>query len=307
MNFLLVMPKSASLAVGGQNIFPIGLAYVSSSLKKNGFNVITENLQLCQKDTHSILSELIRKHAIDVIATSGLSRDYYKVKEVIDAARMVSPGILTVVGGGIVSSDPETAMIALDADIGVIGEGEATICELAKAVESGSPLEDVNGIIFRQESGRFCTTQERAEIKNIDAIPFPDFEGFSYSKHIQSTGSKAIYVLASRSCPYLCTFCFHPTGRKYRQRSLDNLFEEIDLLVKTYQPEYLRVSDELFSYKKDRLYEFCKRIAKYKIKWSSTLRVSDVDGEMLKTMQVSGCDEICFGVEHCKRLTIPPC
>ena len=304
MNFLLVMPKSASLAAGGQNIFPIGLAYVSSSLKQSGFNVITENLQLCQQDTCSVLNELIRKHAIDVIATSGLSRDYYKVKEVIDAARAAKTDILTVVGGGIVSSDPETAMIALGADIGVIGEGEATICELAKALESGLQLIDVNGIIFRQENDRFRTTQERSEIKSIDTIPFPDFEGFSYSKYIQSTGSKAIYVLASRSCPYLCTFCFHPTGRKYRQRSLDNLFEEIDLLVKNYQPDYLRVSDELFSYKKDRLYEFCERIAEYKIKWSSTLRVSDVDGEMLKTMKASGCNEICFGVEHSEKVIL---
>ncbi len=120
MNYLLVMPKNLG-SVEHFNIFPIGLAYISASLKKGGFHVFTANLDYLEGDTSSILEKLLSDHDIDVVCTGGLSRDYHKLKEVIDTARRINPQIVTVVGGGIISSDPQTAMRVLDADIGVVG------------------------------------------------------------------------------------------------------------------------------------------------------------------------------------------
>jgi len=189
-----------------------------------------------------------------------------------------------VVGGGIISGDPMPAMIALKADIGVIGQGEITMHELATALDNNLSYEEIPGLIFK--SGvRYITTSPRQEVKNLDDLPFPDYDGFSFPEYMRQINYDAAYIIASRSCPLKCTFCFHPSGDKYRKRSLDNIFQEIDYLVDTYHPKALIVSDELFAPKRDRVIEFCKRIAKYKISWSVQLRVCDVDEEMLKMSQ----------------------
>jgi radical SAM superfamily enzyme YgiQ (UPF0313 family) len=291
------MPKSAAKSSGGYNVFPVGIAYVSANLKKHDYNVYTSNLEFSLQSTFEALNHLIQTNDIDVICTSGLSRDYAKVKEIIDSARQIRPGILTVIGGGIISSDPETAMAALNADIGVIGEGEVTMCELAHALDHNLSYADVPGLILRNGQQGFIKTADRTEVPDIDSIPLPDYEGFDYPEYIKSINYGAAYIIASRSCPFSCTFCFHPSGKKYRQRSLDNLFAEIDLLIHGYGLKSLVISDELFAVKKNRVFDFCQRIAPYNITWSLQLRVSDVDAEMLRVMHDAGCICISYGLE----------
>jgi|GEM_PF-3433357 Fe-S oxidoreductase len=54
-------------------------------------------------------------------------------------------------------------------------------------------------------------------------------------------------MIASRSCPFSCSFCFHPTGNVYRERSLDDFFAELDFLVKKYSLTTVFVIDEYFA------------------------------------------------------------
>ncbi|MBA3023936.1 MAG: radical SAM protein [Gammaproteobacteria bacterium] len=296
MNYLLVLPKDSAKSSGGYNVFPVGIAYVSAYLKSKGHSVFTANLEFFKESTHDALRHLIETHAIDVLGTSGLSRDYMMLKALIDTARSIKPELRIVLGGGIISGDPMPAMIALKADIGVIGQGEITMHELATALDNNLSYEEIPGLIFK--SGvRYITTSPRQEVKNLDDLPFPDYDGFSFPKYMRQINYDAAYIIASRSCPLKCTFCFHPSGDKYRKRSLDNIFQEIDYLVDTYHPKALIVSDELFAPKRDRVIEFCKRIAKYKISWSVQLRVCDVDEEMLNIMRDSGCVTISYGIE----------
>lgn len=148
MNYLLVMPKGAAKSSGGYNVFPVGIAYISASLKQLNYKVYTSNLEFSKDDTFQSLNKLINENNIDVICVSGLSRDYFRVKEIIDNSYQIKPSIITVVGGGIISGDPEPAMIALNADIGVIGQGEITICELAHALDNKLPYDKISGLIF---------------------------------------------------------------------------------------------------------------------------------------------------------------
>ena len=295
MNYLLVLPK-ASAKASGHNVFPVGIAYVSAYLKNHGHQVFTANLEFFEETTAEALQHLITEHSIDVLGTSGLSRDYGLLKELIDTARNVKPDLLIVVGGGIISGDPTPAMIALQADIGVIGQGEITMHELATALDQGLPYENIPGLIYRS-GDRYVTTCVRKDIKNLDELPFPDYDGFAFPQYMQQINYEVAYITASRSCPYKCTFCFHPSGDRYRKRSLDNIFGEIDYLLETYKVQTLVVSDELFAPKRDRVIAFCKRIADYHINWAVQLRVCDVDHEMLTTMRDSGCISISYGIE----------
>jgi radical SAM superfamily enzyme YgiQ (UPF0313 family) len=294
MNYLLVMPKSLG-AIEHFNIFPIGLAYVSASLKDGGYNVFTANLDCLEGDTHSSLVKLLTMNNIDVVCTGGLSRDCHKLKEVVEAARRINPRIISVVGGGIISSDPHVAMQVLGADIGVIGEGEITMCELADALDSGRSYGDIPGLIFKNDDNGLTITSSRTEITDIDSIPFPDFDGFDYGRWARSTGSGL--VLTDRSCPFRCTFCFHPTGEKYRHRSFDSIFKEIDFQIDHYNLKCFGFTSELFSTNRQRVVEFCQRIKDYNVSWSCCLRVCDVDADMLRLMKTAGCVNVVFGLE----------
>jgi anaerobic magnesium-protoporphyrin IX monomethyl ester cyclase len=295
MNYLLVLPKEAAKSTG-HNVFPVGIAYVSAFLKLKGHNVYTANLEFCEGTTADALKGIIEKHAIDVLCTSGLSRDYPRLKSLIDIARTIKPNLLIVVGGGIISGDPQPAMIALEADIGVIGQGEITMHELATALDRDLSYENVPGLIFKSHD-RYITTCVRQDVKNLDELPFPDYDGFAFPDYMRQINYEVAFITASRSCPFKCTFCFHPSGDRYRKRSLDNIFLEIDYLLNTYKVDTLCISDELFAPKRDRVIEFCDRIAPYNLKWAVQLRVCDVDEELLTRMRDSGCISISYGIE----------
>jgi radical SAM superfamily enzyme YgiQ (UPF0313 family) len=304
LRILLIMPKLVQ-SIGDGYVFPLGIAYVSSSLKKAGFNVTTLNLNHREGDVFEIIRTIIKDCSINVVATGGLSPQYHLVKRIIEAAKKIDEHMVTVVGGGIISSDPETAVAALEyVDYGVIGEGEVTMCELAFALENGGDIEKVDGLIFK--TGLGCQkTRPRQDIQNLDTLPWPDYEGFDVEKFLEvpSAGfagiskSRLICMLGSRSCPFRCTFCCHTTGKKYRRRSMDDFFAELDHLVTKYKIEYISMADEMFAPDLETTKEFCRRIKKYGIAWYADFRIDKVYPGLLSVLKDSGLEVMFFGLE----------
>lgn len=303
MNYLLVMPRFVD-TVGEWYQFPLGIPYVSSSMKQAGLNVFTLNMNSREGVTREIMEEEIEKHAIDVVLTGGLSFQYPAIREILQAAKEVDPRIVTVAGGGIITSAPAAGMEVLEfADYGIVGEGEETTPALCHALERGEDVMAVEGIVYRDD-GVWLRTKARKEVANLDAIPFPDYDGFDFSKIAAMVPSllgmnedHAITMTTSRSCPFQCTFCFHTSGSHYRKRSLDNFFEELDLLVEKYHIKYIFVSDELFAINMQRVVEFCARIKPYNIRWWAQFRVCDVTEKMVRILKDSNCVTMGFGLE----------
>ena len=304
MNYLIVMPILTEIFDQSYS-FPLGIAYVAASLKQTGRNVITYNLNYKPGTIKENLEKVIHENQIDVIATGGLTAQYWQLERILAAAREVKPEIITWVGGGIITSAPEAAMEALSiADYGMIGEGEATICELAEVAEGKRAPHTVKGLIF-QENGGWTVTEPRPEIMDLDALPFPDYAGFSFGELLDKEPTD-IYALNQgrfgmvsfgRSCPFNCTFCFHPSGARYRKRSIDSVFQEIDYLIEHYHIKNIAVTDELFVRKIEDAREFCRRISERGIGFVISLRVDMVNREMLTLLRDSGCLSIGFGLE----------
>jgi len=151
-NFLLVVPQ---FSTRGKNYnFPIGIAYISSYLKEQGYNVFC--LNLCHYDENipveTILRENIEKYKIDVFLTGAMSFYWEKVEEILKLSKKIKPSIINIVGGAILTSDPELAMENLNADIGVLGESEHTIAQLAKILCDNGDKKNVNGICYMEDS-----------------------------------------------------------------------------------------------------------------------------------------------------------
>ena len=310
MKFLIVAPKYTP-TVGVFYEFPLGLAYISSHLKNQGYEVECLNPNHSYEPLEKILTRTIKERRIDVVCTGGLSPHYSQINRILKIAKGVHPDILTIIGGGLVSCEPEMVMEMLPADIGVIGEGDHTICDIADALCNRRPLHTVKGIIHKDGEGNINITAPRSVIKNIDEILPPDYEGFEIDAYLSMQfrndqdhlnfyeNPRVLPLVASRGCPYRCTFCFHPLGKKYRQHSLDYLFRQIDILVERYGVNGLLILDELFSTNNNytRLVEFCRRIKEYGIYWFAQMRVDSVNKEILDICKDSGCVVISYGIE----------
>jgi len=304
MQVLIIAPRYKPF--GQFYELPLGLAYLSAYLKSQGVNVKFLNLNRYSSD--GVMRDQL--HESDIVCTGGLSVHYHQVKTILDVSKCINPGIVTIAGGGLVSSMPRVALEELNADVGIVGEGEITLFEVVKALEEKRRLSIIPGVIAR-EDGEYSFDKfiPRPEIDDIDKLPFPDYEGLGIQEYLDNQlcgdehylyhfdNPRGMPIISSRSCPFNCTFCFHPIGRKYRQRSLDNLFGEIDYLVGKYQINTLSILDELFSLDHNRIKEFCERIKKYNIKWMTQMRVDSVNEKLMKLLKDSGCFQISFGIE----------
>ncbi len=306
MNYLLVMPR-VTADVNEHYHFPLGVAYISSSLKAVRKSVYTINLNSMQGSVQGVIKAYIKKESIDVIAVGGLSPQYSDIKEIIDSAKEENPNMKAIIGGGLVSASPRLVFEGMqNADYGIIGEGEYTIRDLADVIEGKRTADSVQGIVYRNSNKEIIITEGREDIHNLDELPFPDYEGFDYAHYLTLKGNDDLLfindyintiIVTSRSCPYNCTFCFHTSGKKYRARSLDNVFSEIDLLVEKYKVNFLSISDELMSVNKERMLEFCHRIAPYNIKWIPQVRIDKITYEEALAMKNSGAVYLSYGFE----------
>jgi len=278
--------------IGKYYELPLGLAYISSSLKKKGYEVEFINMNEEQiirgDDYHKWAYEVVKRS--DVLLTGGLSVHFAMVQFILDCAKGANPDIITIAGGGLISSEPELMLETLKLDYAVIGEGEKAVLDILqggqeKIVKAGS-------------------------IDNIDELPFPDYDGLKVEnyldrqlcgdEHYTYTENKprCLPIISSRSCPYRCSFCYHPTGQKYRQRSIESFACEVEYLKTKYNVNMLAVLDELITVKPERLAEICKVMKEFNLKWMTQMRVSNITKDIMAMMKDAGCFQISFGIEH---------
>ena len=306
LNVLYLIPRYKTYGMTGHYVMPMGILYVSAYVKRSGIcHVHTLNLNHVDGNEYELLYDFCHRHEIDVLGVGGLSGEYEDLARMVNYGRKIKPDMYIVVGGGIVTADPTTTLKAFEnADCGVIGEGEETSVELIMALTEQRSLSGVKGLIYRDENGLHLT-ERRNEIMDLDSLPFPDYEGFNYAVYLEQNpdlsdeGKKysQVSVIGGRSCKYNCTFCFHPSGTKYRQRSLDSIFSEIDYLICQYPISYIALREELFATDNERVRDFCRRMGKYDIDWSIQLRIDSINQELVDILKDTRCRYVFVGVE----------
>lgn len=315
LKILLVIPRYN----GGENInysytFPLGLGYISSVVKKAGYDVTVLNLNHQKGTITEILNKWMNKEKYDVAATGHTGMGFSIVKKITEVARIHPSKPKIILGGALITSEKKLMFKTLKPDYAVYGEGEVTIIELLKCIQKNGDFRKVDGILFEDKEGKIIVTNPREPIKDINKIPFPDFDGLGFKEYLNNQFTnigypnyydfpRALPILASRSCPFQCTFCYHSIGTGYRERSIKNVIDEVKLMIKKYNINIIGIYDDLFSARRERILEFCKEISKInekqsqKIKWACQLSVKNMDDKLLKIMKEAGCEVISYGFE----------
>ena len=311
MRILIVAPKVTELKVIP---LPLGLAYISAQMKRDGHEVFWLNMNHHDEDMESLIRQAMCLHDPEVVATGGMYLYMEFTRAVFVMAKRVNPRIICLTGGTGLTAEPELFINHTGANIGVIGEGEATVSELLRVLSSGmtDEIAGVCGIIHRAPSGELVRTPPRQLDRNIDGYPWPDLDGFDYAqtmRELQNISDFSVFagsvlerprmipLITSRACPYSCTFCFHTGGRKYTERSLDDVFAELDYHVNKFKANFIVILDEVFCPNKTRMREFCARIKPYGVKWWSQSHVKMFDAERVAMMRDAGLVGSSYGIE----------
>jgi anaerobic magnesium-protoporphyrin IX monomethyl ester cyclase len=303
----------------------IGLAYVAGYVKPHGYDcqivdAVAEGLDnFWPVDGYPDLlgQGLTFEQAIDRIPADAdvlgfsvmFSAEWPVQRDFIQAARMRFPKALFVAGGEHVTAETEYSMRDCPAlDICVRGEGEHTFLEVLEARALGKDYSTVAHIAYRSGSDiRINGTLPR--FRKLDEIPWPYWpEGYldkfwQAGKAFGIQSPKDMPMLASRGCPYQCTFCSNPQmwTTRYVLRSPDDVIREVKHYIERFGITAVQFYDLTAIVKKSWTLEFCQKLVDNDIRlnWSlpSGTRSEALDEETLGALKKSGCNFVVYAPE----------
>jgi len=147
------------------------------------------------------------------------------------------------------------------------------------------------------------TTAEPGWIESLDELPYPAIDLLNpkaYHSLIMGNESFSI-LLATRGCPYSCTYCVIPffLGRKIRTCSVERIVGEIERDYVKYAIRSFFFIDSAINLNPQWAMAFCEEVLRRKlnIRWCANMRVSPVYPALLRMMKRAGCFRVFFGVE----------
>ena len=240
------------------------------------------------------------------------SSEWVSYKTLVNLIGARLPDAFFIAGGEHFTAAPQLSMDqcpALDAIIR--GEGEETLVELASALENKRSLEFVPGLVLRNRSlnQTYIFTPPRSRIKSIDEIPLPTWDLVEMQNYFETDSTygvnlgKSMPMLASRGCPYQCTFCSSPQmwGTRWVARTPSLLIDEIEMYIHKYQITNIDFYDLTAIVKKDWIIEFCNELISrnLNITWQlpSGTRSEAIDEAVCKLLYQSGCRNMNYAPE----------
>jgi len=297
--------RYGSLADAGSCLPSIGILSLAAITRQQGFPTSLADASALALNQ----AELIRLIENDPPDILGLSATTFTISHAAGFAAVAKerfPNLVVIIGGPHVSAAPHETMKRFTAfDIAVIGEGEESIIALLSALDAGSAMIDIPGIVLRTD-GELVSTGRRRFLSDLDSLPYPAWDlldGFPLKyppAPFKVRRSPAASLVTSRGCPNSCIFCDRSVfGTSCHTFSAEYVIGMIKHLVDNYGIREFSFEDDTFTTFKKRLVAICQGIIDLgmNISWSCLGRVNSVDRETLEYMKRAGCWQISFGIE----------
>jgi anaerobic magnesium-protoporphyrin IX monomethyl ester cyclase len=291
---------------------PLGLAYIAAALEAAGFRVQVVDAVALAPTNHTRyhdgylvgagLRQIVERIPPDATLL-GISviftHEWPAVSQLIRDIRRARPTLRVVLGGEHVTSMPEFCLATSEADWVVLGEGEETIVDLIHAIRRGD-VSATAGIGYRA-GDEIVLTPRRPRRRSIDDIPWPAWHLFDWKTYNQhryvsgiDVGEVTFPVLATRGCPYQCTFCSAPNmwTTTWVPRDPVKTVDEIQHYVDAYGARNFPFQDLTAIIKRDWVIAFCQELIRrdLRISWQfpSGTRSEAVDLEVARLLRRSG-------------------
>ncbi len=279
---------------------PLGLLYICSHLRSKGLSAEVFDSTFSSRQE---LWDRLEKETPSVLGVYANLMTRPNVVEILRTAKQF--GWQTVVGG------PEPGAyvaeyLASGADVVVIGEGEITLEELVPTLRARAfeRLREIDGIAFRSIDGSVMRTKPRAQIKDIDAQPWPAREAIDVARYVdtwrQHHGMGSVSLITARGCPYHCRWCSHEVfGKTHRRRNPALVADELAWLVQRYQPQMAWMADDVFTIHHGWLFQYAAELKQRGIKlpFECISRADRLNSKVVETLAEMGCFRVWIGSE----------
>jgi anaerobic magnesium-protoporphyrin IX monomethyl ester cyclase len=239
----------------------------------------------------------------DVVGFSVMSVNSRIALLLAASVKRLRPEALVLFGGIHPTIAPEETIREAPVDMLCLGEGDATVAELLSALAEGHDATCLPGL-WVKAGGRVRRNPIRPLIQDLDALPFPDRDALPAD--LLKAELYGINLVSSRGCPFPCAYCqnkflmnlYRGGGPFVRYRSLENVFAEIDEVIRKYRPSRLSFSDESFTLNAARLEEFCREYPRrFSLPFLCQTRPDLLDGATARRLRDAGCDFINMAIE----------
>jgi radical SAM superfamily enzyme YgiQ (UPF0313 family) len=206
----------------------------------------------------------------------GISNLFYtQMPQALRAAREVRavlPHVPIVVGGPPVTVRPEDYLADPAITVAALGEGEAVLPALARALARGEPLSGVRGIAYR-DGGRMCVNERAEYIDDLDTLPDPAYD-------------------------------LVDLDRRYRMQSPERVLAHVRFIARDLGIRHIHFIDDNLAQHKPRLHAILDGLIAMKkegmpITWETPIgmRTDKLSYDILEKSKEAGCQAIFLTVE----------
>jgi radical SAM superfamily enzyme YgiQ (UPF0313 family) len=308
MRVLLVQ---ADLCGSRAPIFPIGLSYVATALKKHEVRIFDPNI------TANYLVELektVRDFQPNVIGLSLRNIRLYlensntfipydeQLEPIIQVVKRADPDGKIVIGGPAFSMFAEQIMSKEpEIDFGVFLDGEESMPEL---LENLSSPEQVTGLYVRNGDGILFTGNRN--LPDLSTLGAPRRDLVSITKYFGAPD--AIGVQTKRGCPLSCAYCVYPflSGYRFCLRPVGAVVDEIEDLQNRYHVKSIMFADSVFNVPQGHAAEICAEMLRRRVsvRWTAYFNEKSVSEDFMLLCRDAGCYEFFFSPDSYSNKTL---
>lgn len=305
---LINAPPPAIIQTWDKPTYPsLALGYLTGFLKANGVTVLAIDAPFDGLSLNEVKDSLL-KFQPHVLGFTAMTHRITHIAFVASELKKLFPESLFMIGGPHSTVVPARTLQEFPVfDVAIIGEGELTLLDVVKSIQMynasqhnahmtmipAQRLSSIKGIAWRFKD-EINVNDPREPILNLDSLPFPDYTHVKRKIEIYP-------IFSSRGCPHQCIFCCRIHGSRLRERSAQNIINEIKYAIDKFNPKIFDFADDTFTLPKRRAMEICDLIIREglnkRIKWTALSRVTGVDQALFDKMKEAGCIKVDFGVE----------
>jgi len=274
---------------------PLGALYIASAAKRAGHTV-----EAVENDLAAIEAKIDRIKP-DLLAISVLTPSFpYLYKLLREVKRRHN--IPSIVGGPHATHFPE---ILKEEGIDYVfrGEGEVTFLKFLDRFEQKLPMDGVENLSYIKD-GQLISNPLAPLIEDLDTVTFPDRDLLSGFEQFARSDVRS--VMASRGCPYQCSYCFNnqyqgmykDLGKKLRLRSVDNVVAECKDLKEKYHAKMIHFFDDIFPFKSSWVEEFADKYSReVGLPFLTNTSFNVCSEHYMENLARAGCKCLLIGVE----------
>lgn len=289
--------------------FPLGLLYLAAAAREAGHDVAIFDAMFEEND--DAFRAALVQHQPRLVGIAALAT--VRAAALRLAAIAKASGAIVALGGADPTGRPEAYLQTNGqgqvVDMVVVGEGEHTFVELLNRLKAAGwrsdiPLADLPGLALPGENGGIRKTADCVHIKDLDSIPFPardlvDLDRYQAAWR-KAHGFSSLSVIASRGCPYSCSWCQKSVfGRSSRMRSPRSVAEEMHQIKERHNPDQIRIVDDVLGIDRKWVRALHTALVELNavIPFEALSRADLADEETIRLLSEAGCRRLAFGAE----------